>query len=220
MNKTTTSAEILMIACLMAPFAYLALIWTQLPAEIATHYNLDGQANGWMQKETAALLMGAIAVSLYLIFRFLPGFDPKAKQQSTNFIKLRFVMTIGFAAITGILWYMAGHQADTQSLTTALLALAGLMVAGMGNYLTTVKPNYFIGIRTPWTLESETVWRKTHQMGGRLMMAGGLLGAAMVLVLPAPYRDGVFIAVVVLSSFIPLVYSYVLFQQEKKASLS
>ncbi len=222
MNKNATSAESLMIACLLAPFIYLALIWPQLPAEIATHYSLmDGRAraDGWMQKENAALIMAALSVVVYLVLRYLPQVDPRASRQTSNFTKLRMVATIGFAALTGWMWYMAGHQASVSNSMGLLLALVGLMVAGMGNYLTTVKPNWFIGIRTPWTLESETVWRKTHQLAGRLMVAGGLLSAVLVFIVPASYQVGVFVTIVVLSTLVPLVYSYIFFQQEKKASL-
>jgi len=219
MKTNNTSAELLMIVCLLAPFLYLALIWQQLPAEIATHYGLDGRANGWMRKENAALIMVSISVTTYLVLRYLPKIDPKASSQTSNFIKLRMVFTVGLAALTGWLWYSAGHQATVDQYQSLALALVGLMLAGMGNYLTTVKPNWFIGIRTPWTLESESVWRKTHQLGGRLMMAGGLLIALLVFIVPASYQVGVLVTIAVLSSIVPLVYSYLFFRQEKKTSL-
>lgn len=220
MKTSNTSAETLMIACLLAPFIYLALIWNQLPAEIATHYSLDGRANGWMMKENAALIMAGFSVALCLVLRYLPQFDPKASRQPSNFNRLRAVITVGFAAVTGWLWYEAGHQDNADQGQTFLLALVGLMLAGMGNYLTTVKPNWFIGIRTPWTLESETVWRKTHRLGGRIMVAGGLLIALLVFIVPVPYQVGVMVMISLLSSLIPLIYSYIFFRREKKSSFA
>lgn len=220
MNKTTTSAELLMITCLLAPFIYLALIWQQLPAEIATHYGLNGRANGWMLKENAALIMAGFSIALYLVLRYLPQIDPKASVQTANFTRLRVVVTVGFAALTSWLWYEAGHQSSAGNSMGFLLALVGLMLAGMGNYLTTVKPNWFIGIRTPWTLGNDTVWRKTHRLGGRLMVAGGLLIAVLVFLIPVTYQIWVLVSITMLSSLIPVVYSYVFFRQEKKTSLT
>ena len=220
MKTKSITLEIVMILFLVAPFLYLALIWNQLPARIATHYDLEGTPNGWMLKETAALFVGGISLMLYAVLRFLPAIDPKGKLQSTNYQRLRAVVSISFAAIMGWMWYMAGHQNDTKSGTTVMLAIVGLMLAGMGNYLTTVKPNWFVGIRTPWTLENETVWRKTHQLGGRLMMAGGLLAALLALLVPIPYKVAVFVGIILIVSFVPIVYSYIYFRQEKTRQLN
>lgn len=220
MKTTNTSAEILIVTVLVAPIVYLGLCWSQFPAEIAMHFDLQGHADGWMPKEKAALLVGLTSVIFYLVLRFLPRIDPKGRLQSSNYQKLRFVITLGFAAIMGWMWYMSGHQANEQQSYGALLAIIGLLLAGIGNYMTTVKPNWFIGIRTPWTLQNETVWRKTHRLGGRLMVAGGLLSAVLALVVPTPYTEVSVVGVILLTSLIPVVYSYIYFQQEKAHQLN
>ena len=220
MKTNTTSAEILMIALMLTPFVYMGFIWNGLPAEIATRYDLNGNANGWMHKETAALVLGGMSVVLYLVLRFLPNIDPKGSLQTANFLKLRVLVTFFFSAINGLVFYMAAHQSDTDKLMISLLVLIALLMVGLGNYMTTVKPNYFVGIRTPWTLQSDDVWRKTHQMGGRWMVAGGLLSAVLAFVVPAPYTTGVVMGVILLSVIIPVVYSYIYFRQEKARSLS
>ena len=184
MKNNSTSAEVLMIALLLAPFVYLAFIWDTLPAQIATHYDLQGHANGWMPKETSVLVISILSAVIYLLLRYLPAIDPKGKLQSSNFQKLRVIITLFFAAIMGWLWYMAAHQFEARLPVVTILALAGLTVAGIGNYLTTVKPNWFVGIRTPWTLESDEVWQKTHRLGGRLMVVGGLLSVVLSIVVP------------------------------------
>ncbi|GAB3946190.1 SdpI family protein [Spirosoma harenae] len=214
MKTKVLSTEILMIGTLLIPFIYLGIIWNQLPAEITTHYDLSGTPNGWMPKGTAALFMGGLSVLIYCVLRFLPGIDPKGSLLSSNYNRLRFVVTLTLATITGGLWYMAGHQGSGPSAVGGLFAIMGVMIAGIGNYLTTVKPNWFVGIRTPWTLSSEIVWRKTHRMGGRLLVAGGLLSAVLALVVPMPYTIGVVTGVILLVSAIPVVYSYIYFRQE------
>ena len=215
MKTNASYAELVTIILVLAPLGYLGLHWNQLPATIATHYGLNGQPDGWMPKETAALFVGGISVFLYLVLRFLPKLDPGGRLQTANFLKLRLVITCFFSAIMALVFYMAANQNNTEKMTGILLALAALMVAGVGNYLTTVKPNWFVGIRTPWTLQSDSVWRKTHRMGGRLMVAGGILAAILALVVPAPYTVVSVLGVVLLSALIPVLYSYRYFRQEK-----
>ncbi|QJW89397.1 DUF1648 domain-containing protein [Spirosoma taeanense] len=215
MKRNSFSLELLIVAPWLLVFAYMALSWNQLPARIVTHYDMQGNPDGWQRKETAALLAVGLGVLLYVLMRFLPRFDPKGRIQSSNYHKLRFVISFFLAAVFGGMWYVAGHPIDNQLVQTLLMALVGLMIAGIGNYLTTVKPNWFVGIRTPWTLESETVWRRTHQLGGRLMVAGGLLSTVLAFVIPMVYKIGVVVGIIVAVSIIPLVYSYVYFRQEK-----
>ncbi|GAB4017505.1 SdpI family protein [Spirosoma migulaei] len=221
MKTNSTSAELLMVVLMLSPLVYLGIVWNQLPAEIATHFDLQGNPNDWQRKETAALLIGGLSVFLYLVLRFLPALDLRGQlQMSSNYQKLRFAVTLLFAAMMIWLFYMAGHPADTKFSTSVILALVGLMLAGMGNYLTSIKPNWFVGIRTPWTIGNETVWRKTHRLGGRLMVAGGLLSAVLALVVPMSYKVGCVLGVTMLTVLIPVVYSYIYSQQEKRHQLN
>lgn len=220
MKTQSTTAEVLLIALLLTPFVYLALVWNQLPTRVLSHYDLWGNADDSMQKSWFAGILGGLSVGLYLLLRFLPGFDPKGRLQGANYQKLRFVITLTLAAVVGWVWYRAAHPTAPQSSLTVLFALIGLLLAGIGNYITTVKPNWFVGIRTPWTLESESVWRRTHRLGGRLMVAGGLLSVVLALTLPMPYVFGAVMAVVLIVSFIPVIFSYVYFRQEKTRQLN
>jgi uncharacterized membrane protein len=220
MKTNSTSVELLMIAFMLSPLVYLGIIWNQLPAEIVTHYDFQGNPGGWMAKEMAALFTVGMSVFLYLVLRFLPKIDPKGQLQTTNYQKLRFVVTLSLAAIMSWVFYMAGHKGTNGNFTSVLMVFMGLMLAGMGNYLTTVKPNWFVGIRTPWTLDSEAAWRKTHRMGGRLMVVGGLLSAVLALVVPVPYMLFSVIGVIVITSLVPVIYSYIYFRQEKAHQLN
>lgn len=216
MKTKSTSAEVLMLALLLAPLAYAIIIWPQLSPQIASQYNLRGEPARYVNKSTIVWLMAGASLFIYLLLRFLPVIDPKRALQPANYQKLRLVVTVSFALMFGWLLRTGINPAPV----SGLLAVVGLLLAGIGNYLTTVKPNYFVGIRTPWTLESETVWRRTHRLAGRLLVAGGLLAAGLVLVLPVPYRVGAFVAVVVTTGVIPLIYSYVYFRREKAGQLN
>lgn len=220
MKTKSTSLEILIIVSMVLPIIYLAFVWNRLPAEIAVHYDLHGNPNGWQTKETAGLLVGSMSVLLYLVLRFIPQLDPERQLQTANYQKLQFVVSLFWAVIMVGLFYMAGHVGDGQEATTILMVAIGMMLAGMGNYMTTVKPNWFVGIRTPWTLGSEVVWRKTHRLGGRLMVAGGLLSVILAFVLPNSYVVSSVLSVIIISVFVPVFYSYIYFRKEKAHQLN
>jgi len=96
-----------------------------------------------------------------------------------------------------------------------VFALLGFLFIGLGNYLPTLRPNYFIGIKTPWTLESETVWKATHQLAGKLWFFGGASLTLLVLILPVENSFGVFMTGVAILALVPTVFSYVRFKALK-----
>ncbi|ADB38320.1 SdpI family protein [Spirosoma linguale] len=220
MKTNNTSIEVLIIALLAAPLIYLGLIWNQLPAEITTHYDLAGNANGWMPKKQAALFTVVISLLLYLLLRYLPMIDPRKQLQTANYQKLRLMFTLLTSAIMSWVFYLANHSVSSESFVSVLMAIISVTIAGVGNYITTIKPNWFVGIRTPWTLDNEVVWRKTHRMGGRLMVAGGIVSTVLALLLPLAYKVGITVSILLLVSFVPVVYSYICFRQENAHRLN
>lgn len=97
-----------------------------------------------------------------------------------------------------------------------MVLIIGLLYLILGNYFKTIKANYFIGIRTPWTLENETVWKETHKLGGKLWFIGGLILILSSLLLEKQTNFTLFIIVTAIISIIPVVYSYLKFQNVKK----
>ncbi len=214
MNTKSTSTEWLILTPYLLVFSYIALIWHRLPPVIVSHYNLTGQPDGWMPKEKALLVMAGLGLFIYLLLRFLPKLDFSAMVQPAVFQRMRFVMSLLMTVAIGSLFYLATQSGGLQSSQGAMLALISLGIAAVGNYMSILKPNWFIGIRTPWTLQNNRVWMRTHRLGGRLMVAGGLLGALLAVLVPAPYTVGAVVAVLLIVALVPVVYSYVYFQQE------
>lgn len=214
MNTKSTSTEWLILTPYLLVFSYIALIWHRLPPVIVSHYNLTGQPDGWMPKEKALLVMAGLGLFIYLLLRFLPKLDFSAMVQPAVFQRMRFVMSLLMTVAIGSLFYLATQSGGLQSSQGAMLALISLGIAAVGNYMSILKPNWFIGIRTPWTLQNNRVWMRTHRLGGRLMVAGGLLGALLAVLVPAPYTVGAVVAVLLIVTLVPVVYSYVYFQQE------
>ncbi len=214
MNTKSTSTEWLILTPYLLIFSYIALIWHRLPPVIVSHYNLTGHPDGWMPKEKALLVMAGLGLFIYLLLRFLPKLDFSAMVQPAVFQRMRFVMSLLMTVAIGSLFYLATQSGELQSSQGAMLALISLGIAAVGNYMSILKPNWFIGIRTPWTRQNNRVWMRTHRLGGRLMVADGLLGALLAVLVPAPYTVGAVVAVLLIVTLVPVVYSYVYFQQE------
>jgi uncharacterized membrane protein len=131
-----------------------------------------------------------------------------------KYYTLRFMITIFFSLLATYLLYVS----NTGSLKNPnmLFALIGALFAMLGNYFQTVRPNYFIGIRTPWTLENEQVWKNTHRLGGRLWIVGGVLIAILAFFINNNHLFSIIFGVIIsLIVIVPVVFSYTEFKKEK-----
>src|ERR1035437_10349041 len=205
--------ELILWILIIIPFIYLAIVWKNLPAQVPTHFDFSGNPNDWTAKNSMPFLIGAMGIGTYLLMLFIPFFDPKKKiqQMGDKYYSLRLLMTFFMSALSVYILY-AGNGNKIRP--AVLIALIGAFDAVFGNYLQTVKPNYFIGIRTPWTLENEQTWRSTHRMAGRMWMAGGLLIMIMSLALNSNVELGILFAIVtVIIVLVPIIYSYKQFKK-------
>ncbi|MBK7696319.1 MAG: SdpI family protein [Saprospiraceae bacterium] len=214
MNKLTK--EILLILISLLPYIYLAYIWDQLPERVATHFNIEGKADGWSSRRTLLYLPAILGLGIYFLMLIIPAIDPKKKIQEMgdNFFSIRLLIAVFMAALNVVILNAAKEGGMENA--NILLVLMGALFAGLGNYMQTVRPNYFVGIRTPWTLESESVWKLTHRLASKVWMAGGILIVFLSLLL----QDSklVFIIFFVLVSvmvIVPVVYSYLLLKKER-----
>ena len=128
-----------------------------------------------------------------------------------NLNNLRFILSLFMSALAIFILYSIQQQTSNPGF---ILSIVGLLFAFLGNYFKTIKPNYFIGIKTPWTLENEEVWKKTHLLAGKMWFVGGLL-MTMTFVLPDPFNLYVFLGITAVISIIPIIYSYLEFKKQK-----
>lgn len=208
--------ESVLWALIILPYVYLAAIWAKLPDHVPTHFNLAGNVDSWSAKTTLLFLPGALGLGIYLLLIIIPFLDPKKKIQlmGDKYYSFRFMLTFFFSLFATYLLYIS--KAGSLKNPNFLISLIGVLFAMLGNYFQTIRPNYFIGIRTPWTLENEQIWKKTHLLGGRLWMAGGVL----IVVLSFIIRNNLSLAITfgtILSVMVivPIVYSYTEFRKEK-----
>lgn len=213
---TKTVKEIGLTAISLVPYVYLALVWNELPDSVATHFDLAGNANGWSEKNTLIFMPTSFALLLNLLLVLLPKFDPKNKlaQMGDRYMTFRFILVLFVSILMTYILYVARFN-GAGSPNIAFVLIGALLMA-LGNYFQAVRPNYFIGIRSPWTLESETVWKKTHRAAGRLYMLGGLAIALAALFLSPTSVTPVMIGVISILVFVPFIHSYVLFKKEKE----
>lgn len=204
------------LAILALPAIYLAYVWNKLPERVPMHYDIEGHIDRYGDKSemisvNLILLFSGMLTTLLVIY--LPKIDPKRNSAVTQKIgkKISVAISIFMAMINIYIIFVTEHQ-SFNSPRPVLVAVALLFVF-LGNLMNNVKPNYFIGIRTPWTLESEEVWRKTHHLSAKLWFWTGLGLALLMLVLPAIASVIVFIGATLAIAIIPIVYSYRLFKQ-------
>ena len=201
-----------------ANFAFTAIVYARLPERIPTHWGVTGAPDAWNDRWPWAFMPAAISLLMWLLSGLLPRLGPRRENLERS-AESRWIvvntMLVFFCIVTvATLGAALGWPVDV---TQVMLVSVGLLLAVIGNYLPRIRSNWWMGIRTPWTLENETVWRATHRLGGRTMVLGGLLATAAALFLPSPRREFVVLGVIALTSLVPLVYSYVVWRRETGA---
>jgi len=216
MNKNLLPWQILTLLALVVPSVYLLLLWPSLPAQVPSHFAADGQPNGYTSRANMWLLTLALPLGTALLFAVLPRLDPKRRldSNSVNFQKLRLAIVLMLSSLSVYTLYTAVHPGAMSD--RAIVVLVGLFLGFMGNYLTTVPPNYFVGIRTPWTLESPTVWARTNRVCGILFCLAGLLVAGLTLVVPQAWIHTILLVAMLGTAAFSYAYSYFVFRQEER----
>jgi len=217
MNTFDLKKEIPLWILVALPMIYLASIWGTLPETVPIHFNAKGEADGWGSKTTLIWLPLAMTLGTYLLMVFIPKIDPKntLDQMGNKYDLIKMFMVLFMALLSCFIIYSAkagGIGADG----AWVFVIVGAMLAVLGNYMPSMKPNYFIGIRTPWTLENETVWKKTHRLAGRLWMPAGILLAFLPFLLETETFMPIFLTIITVIVIVPLVYSYLEFQKISK----
>jgi uncharacterized membrane protein len=216
MNTRTTSVIVLalIIGAIFAGF----LLWNQLPEQMASHWNIQDQVDGYISRFWGVFILPLMTLGIFLLFLVIPKIDPL----KANIARFREAFNLFIVLFAAFMLYIHGLTIawnlgyTSFKMSTSLLPAIGLLFIFIGFILRKAKRNFFIGIRTPWTLSSDYVWDKTHQIGAMLFMASG------VLALVGGFFGGMmafwFLFVPLIGSTIfLLVYSYVLYQRETHA---
>ncbi|MFP8643673.1 SdpI family protein [Priestia aryabhattai] len=185
-----------------------------LPATMPIHWGANGEADGFATKINAMILTVGIMVLIYFVIAFVPRIDPRKENykyfSKTYNILLNAVLLLFFFVNMGTILQGLGYNVPMSYIAPIM---AGLVFIIIGNYLQRVRSNYFMGIRTPWTLSNETVWKKTHRLSGKIFFIGGLL-ILISAFLPDGYKSIIMWGSIVLCVAVPYLYSYVAYKKE------
>jgi uncharacterized membrane protein len=194
-------------------------VWAypQLPAQVATHFDLQGEPNGWSSRLVASLLVPVLGLALAAVFTVLPRIDPRRANYALFGPTYWTIANAVLVLLAAIHIFSLGKALgwSVNMTRVAALGVGGLFVL-LGNLMTRIRPNWFMGIRTPWTLSSDTVWRKTHRFGGVAFVIAGVCIATTALVASSWVLYGAIIvaAAAALSS---VLYSYIAWKREQDA---
>jgi len=207
--------EILAILLVILSFGAAAYFFNIMPAKFASHWNIQGQADGYMSKFWGLFLMPFISLGMVVLFFVLPRIDPLKRNIDDFrnyydwFIILILLFLLYIYKLT-ILWNLNYRFNMGQALVPAFAVL--FFYSGI--LLEKSKMNWFIGIKTPWTLSSESVWGKTHKLGGLLFKISA--GLSLIGLIYARYAFYFVIVPIILSSIYVTYYSYAEYIKEKK----
>ena len=209
-------AIILALLVVLIQFLVATYYYPQMPEQIASHWSIEGVADGYFSKFWGLFLVPIISVGLFLLFAVIPRVDP-LQNNIKDFIKYYWsfiVLFLGYMLYIELI-IVVWNLGFTYNMFQALSPAMGVLFFSIGIVIGKAKQNWFMGIRTPWTLSSEVVWDKTHKLGGKVFMISGLVsilgfffeGYFALLLIMAPIMVG---------SIFLVTYSYFEYQKIKK----
>lgn len=211
--------ELPLIGIVLTPFVYLAVIWNSLPQRVPTHWNYKGEIDDWGSKFMLIVLLFMLPVLTYIIMLVVPKIDPKRRMElmGGKFYQLKFFLVLFMSLLASFILYITKNQSFSNP--GLMYVLAGVLLMVLGNYFKVIQPNYFIGIRTPWTLENQQVWKATHAFAGKLWFAGGLIIVLGGLIFSGFTFAKAFVFIGVVLAFLPIIYSYFKFKKLEKKDI-
>ncbi len=189
-------------------WAFALAVFGRLPAEVPVHFELSGKPDDWMPRFPGAFLLPAVSTGVWLLVLFQGRLDPRAadveRSTSTRMLIVEIVLVFMAFMEVATLGLALGWPVD---MGRVVWPAVGALLVLVGNHLPRVRPNWFVGVRTPWTLSSDAVWRATHRVAGWAFVAAGVAfaGAALLPERSRPWVAGISLA---LAAGVPTVYSY------------
>jgi uncharacterized membrane protein len=200
----------------LAGVAASLALYPRLPETMAVHWDMDGNPNGWMPRPFGAFFGPVFLLVLWALMRVLPRIDPReqnyarfgdAYETIVGASLLLVLVTHGIVLAEAL-----GHHTPVARLVTALV---GALFVVIGNVMPRMRPNWWFGVRTPWTLSNDRVWARTHRLAGFSMTAAGVAMIATALVLPSQFGIPVLLAATAAATVGPAVYSYLTWKREQ-----
>ena len=206
---------IIVLGVILLSFIIGIYFYPQMPEKIASHWNAHGQVDGYMSKFWGLFLMPLLSMMLFLLFIAIPKIDPlkhnieKFREYYDGFVVL-IIVYLFYVYLLTIFWNIGIRFSMVQPLAPAM----GILFYYIGILIENAKRNWFIGIRTPWTLSSEKVWEKTHKIGGKLFKIAGAF--AFIGAFFQRYALFFILVPIILVAAYTIIYSYFEYQKETR----
>lgn len=205
MNQKLTQG--ISLGLCLAALGVSAAVYGELPERIATHFDISGQPDGWSSRASGALGLPLVMAVTWLALWGLPKISPSGwrVEPFADVWNRVQVAILAFLALlhAGILGHALGWWGA--HMDRLVIGGVGLLLMTLGNYLGKTTRNFFLGIRTPWTLASDEVWRRTHRLGGWLLVLAGLVFVVMAFTGIFEYALA---GAIVVAAVVPVVYSF------------
>jgi uncharacterized membrane protein len=212
------SIDLLILAIIAIQIIVGIIGFIVLPDTVPIHWGINGQVNGYGPKWVNTFLFPLISIGIYALIRVLLAAGPRLGGRQATAANLQIAKVI----IAGTILFMLVIQLATiaQSLgagfdiTTVITLAVSVLFIFIGNYMGKMRRNFWMGIRSPWTLTNSVVWERTHRLGGWLFVAVGLIGIVCSFI-PSLRLWGIVVPILAVCVFL-YIYSYVIYRQETK----
>ncbi|MBK7427990.1 MAG: SdpI family protein [Saprospiraceae bacterium] len=212
MKYKTLIREAILLIISTIPILILWQIWNLLPTEIPLHYNFKGEADSFGHKQTLLWFLPLTILGIYVLLLIIPFVDPKKRiaHEGSSFYSIRLIVSMFLSAVfIGYLLELKNRTGFSDFISIIILAF----IVTFGNYMPRLKPNYFVGIRTPWTLEHPEVWSKTHRFSGRLWMIVGIILLIIYAIFYNRLTPALAIIAIISLAFISVIYSFIAYKK-------
>jgi len=202
---------ILSVLLIIGSIIFSCALYSSLPDQVPTHWNVHGEIDDYGSKVPALFLMPALNIAILVLFAGLNWLSPKQFKIDTFRPTWEFVMLLAVGLLTyDHIIFLLGARGWLADMNRAILGGLFLFIGLLGNVLGRVRRNFWIGIRTPWTLANERVWNDTHRFAAKIFVIAGILGFAAAMAGAHPF---IAIGILIAATLIAVLYS--LFEYKK-----
>ena len=210
----TKIATPIILAMIALAFIVGLVLYSQMPDPMPSHWNIAGEVDGYMPRFWGLVLLPLVLVGIFLLYLAIPHIDPLKTNIATFIREYNLMMALLsvfmlYVYILTILWAL-GFEFN---MNLMILPAMGVLFIAIGYLLGNARRNFFVGIRTPWTLSSDTVWAETHRLGKWTFIAAGAISIFCAFL--GEIGFWVFLGAILLAAFVPVVYSYILWKKEQ-----
>ena len=208
MIKKNLKTMILTSIIILAPIVVGLILWDKLPAEMATHFDANGVADGWSPKELAVFGLPLFLLVVHWFCMAFTSVDPKRQNFSDKVIVLVMWLCPVVSIVGNGATYLYAMDNSVNTTPIAMLLLGCVFIV-VGNYMPKMKQSYTIGIKVPWALNSEENWNRTHRFAGYMYMLAGLVTIISGFI----QQFWLVIVALVIASLVPMAYSFILYKK-------